>query len=243
MNKTLKKTIGFVFFLLMAAGCQKQAELNPEHILQESIEYHDPHAHWDKTLLHVHIQEPRLSNPGRYSILKLNNASNSFELTRNREKHISLHRIDSLGNSSVFLDGKEEIDTVLIKKYRLNPERNEGYKMFYQLLYGLPMSLGKFQKGLVSVTESKFNNTDAYRIEMELNESVISSHWIVYFSQINKEIIGIEIIFKDEPEKSERLYFEGQIIVNDIRIPRIRHWLESKNDKYLGSDLIIKNLY
>lgn len=242
MDKVSIKAVGLILFLFLPAGCEEKKELDPVQILQKSIDYHDPNGHWANTSFHVHIQEPRISNPGRYSILKLNRSFNSFELIRNREEHVSHHIIDSLGNSSVLLDGEKNFDSLLIGKYRLDPQRNAGYKKFYELLYGLPMSLKDFQKNIVRATETIFNDKDSYKIEMELNESIISNHWNIYISRLNKEIIGVEIIFKDEPEKGERLYFDGKFMINDMSIPRIRHWHELHNDNYLGSDLIIKSI-
>lgn len=53
---------------------------------------------------------------------------------------------------------------------------------------------------------------------------------------------GIEIIFTDKPNKGERIYFDEHIIINGIKIPRIRHWHELKDDTYSGTDIIIKEL-
>ena len=128
-------------FLLFLNCNIKTETLTSKQILEKSIQKHDAKNLWNVTDVKLHIEEPRIANPYRYSILKLSNSNNSFELQRNREKSISTHKIDSEGNSSTLLDGKITTDSLLIKKYRLNPERNFGYKRFYQLLLGLPMSL------------------------------------------------------------------------------------------------------
>ena len=136
----MKETILTVLVLFLF-GCNQEKVLDGKLILEKTITKHDSLNSWNETKMSLHIQEPRIANPHRYSILQLNNSTGFFKLSRNRDQHISEHVIDSSGNSFVLLNGKSEIDTTLIKKYRLDASRNIGYKTFYQLLYGLPMSL------------------------------------------------------------------------------------------------------
>nr|WP_321232739.1 DUF6503 family protein [uncultured Psychroserpens sp.] len=223
-------------------GCHQKQTLDGEFILKEAISKHDSLNVWNTTKLHIHIQEPRLSNPYRYSILELDNSSDSFKLSRNRDQYISEHIVESTENSYVLLDGKIETDSVLIKKYRLDPSRNIKYKDFYNQFYGLPMSLNNSVEKIFNTSESIFNNEECYKIETKLNKSVISRYWIIYVSKYNKTIKGLEIVFPDKPNKGERIYFEGFVIINGIKIPRIRHWHELKDNMYSGTDVIVKEL-
>ena len=243
----MNRTIGIYFFLFgilifILSACNQEKSLDGLQILNESITAHDSSGTWNRASLNLYIQEPRVSNPLRYSILKLDNSKNTFELSRNRDEYVSKHVIESDGNSFTLLDGKKEIDTSLIKKYRLDPQRNIGYKNFYQLMYGLPMSLNSYMEKIVSTTEVVFNKEQCYKIEVELKEPMISKHWIIYISKANNRITGIEIVFPDKPNEGDRLYFEGIIKIDGIKIPRIRHWHELKNDAYSGSDIIVKEI-
>ena len=121
----MKETF-FAILVLFLLGCNQEKMLDGELILKKTIIEHDSLSNWDKTSLYIHIQEPRISNPQRYSILNLDNSTNTFKLARNRDQYISEHIIDSNGNSFVLLDGKTEIDTILIEKYRLDAARNIG---------------------------------------------------------------------------------------------------------------------
>ncbi|MEM1337541.1 MAG: DUF6503 family protein [Bacteroidota bacterium] len=229
-------------FVLFLFGCNQDKALDGKLILEKTITQHDALNSWNKTKLNLHIQEPRIANPHRYSILQLDNSTDFFKLSRNRDQHISEHVIDNNGNSFVLLNGKAETDTALIKKYRLDASRNIGYKSFYQLLYGLPMSLNDSLKEIVSVSESVFNEEQCFKIEMELKEPVISKFWNLFVSRSTMEIKGVEIIVSDKPDGGERIYFDGLIMVNGIKIPRIRHWHELKSNTYSGTDVIIKEL-
>ena len=55
-------------------------------------------------------------------------------------------------------------------------------------------------------------------------------------------LLGIEIIFPDDPTKGDRLIFENTLEINGINIPRIRHWFELRNNDYSGSDMIMKEI-
>ncbi|GAA4115074.1 hypothetical protein GCM10022393_15030 [Aquimarina addita] len=236
------RLIILVLLSLLLVRCNQEKEINGKLILEKTIRQHDSLDLWSTTHLNIHIQEPRISNPQRYSILKLNNATNAFSLSRNKEQHIAEYIIDNNGANLVLLDGKIETDTLLIKKYRLDASRNTGYREFYQLLYGLPMSLDNALKEITHTSESIFKGEECYKLEIELAKPVISKYWNLFISKSNMEVKGIEIISPDKPDQGERIYFEESILINGIKLPRMRHWYELKDNKYTGSDLIIKEV-
>ncbi len=231
--------------ILILASCatDEKNKLSGEEVLYQSIKYHDPKDNWDEFDMSIRIQEPRIGNPSRYSVLSLNNQDHSFELIRNRDNHLSKHIIDDKGVSKVYLDDNEEISPELVTKYRLTPERNKGYHEFYKMLYGLPMSLDKASLNRIGEVESSiYNNQLCYKIPIELKEAMFSMNWIIYISKSKFEFKGMEIIFPDDNTKGERLYYEGSISIGDMRLPRIRHWHELSNNDYSGSDIIIGEL-
>lgn len=238
----MTKQILMVIVTFLIIGCKQEKKLDGETILKESITTHDINNNWGKTQLNIHIQEPRVGNPHRYSILNLDNDKNTFRLKRNRGQHISEHIIESGGNSFVLVDGSKDIDSLLVEKYRLNPSRNIGYKKFYHLLYGLPMTLNNSLQEVKNTSETIFNGKACYKIELVLKEVMFSKHWNVFISKEKKEIKGIEMIVPEKSDGGERIYFEGNILVKGIKIPRIRHWHEFNSDTYSGSDLIIKEM-
>jgi len=193
-------------------------------------------------LLNLRIQEPRLQNPVRYSVVKLNNKTGAFSLHRNRDNHVSNHIIDNQGNASTFLDGNVITDTLVIKKYRLDPSRNFGYRRFYQSLMGLPMSL-HIEKldSIGDVSEVVFNGLQSYKVPVVLEKAMFSKHWNLYFSQNDFSMIGLEMVFPDDLKKGERLLFEGNINLKGINIPRYKHWHELSGE-YSGSDIIVKEI-
>ncbi len=235
----MKDAILFTFITLFFGGCLQEEAIDGSTILSESMAYHDPSNSWENTILQIHVQEPRMLNPHRYSIIKMDNTDNSFSLKRNRDDNISEHIIDQDGNSSVLWNGEITSDTALVNKYRLDPARNAGYREFYQIFYGLPMSLEDRILKINHASETTFNQQACYQLSIELKEPMFSKEWRLFLLKATKEIIGIEIVSRDKPDGGERLYFEKIIKINQILIPRIRHWHQLKDDTYSGTDIII----
>lgn len=233
------------YLLILLSSCQPTDVKLEEgrEIINKSINFHDPAGKWKESVLHLHIQEPRVGNPQRYSIVKLDVASGAFELTRNRDEHTSTHLIDEKGEMRTYFDGEITTDTLLINKYRLNPQRNANYRSFYQMLYGLPMTLTADRiTALGPATQAQYNNLPCYKVPITLAEPMFSKHWNIYIRKSNYAFAGMEIVFPDEPEKGERLYFAGSVNLSGILTPRMRHWYEYNNETYLGSDVIVVNL-
>ena len=243
MRNYFKYTFLAIIFFSCSQQRQEPIPLKGIELLNKSISVHDPNGKWEDLELAIHVQEPRTGNPSRYSQLKLNNANGVFELIRNREKHLSKHIVDENNQSKVFLGESEEIVDSLVEKFRLKPERNEGYRDFYQMMYGLPMTLntGRVEK-IGDVTTQNYNQQICYRIPIELKEEMFSKNWIVYIAKDSYEFKGMEIVFPNDKTKGERLYFEGNISIDGVNIPRIRHWHEYSNNEYSGSDIILKEL-
>jgi hypothetical protein len=231
--------------------------LTGESILEKSILFHDKKNEWKTANFKVIIEEPRIGNQFRYSVVELDNESNYFKLQRNRGDSISTH-ISQDNNYSSLLNGQVITDSLLIKKYRLEPKRNEGYHRFYKTLLGLPMSLNDETKTIKQVDEITFNSIQSYKITIQLEESIaggtvlntiesfknrkeslFSKNWNLYVAKNDFRIIGLEMIYLDDPNAGGRIIFEGDFNINNISIPRIRHWRELNNE-YRGSDILME---
>ncbi|WP_298544188.1 DUF6503 family protein [uncultured Aquimarina sp.] len=247
VGKTIKALLfqsiflGSLFFLI---SCSVPVEeLNGREILQKSKKYHDPSDVWGEISFDVYIQEPRIANPTRYSIVKMNNTTGSFELQRNRDQYVSTHIVEENGLTKVLLNNSETIDSILVAKYRLQSKRSSVYQKFYQIMYGLPMALNdQTLKSIDTTTIVDFNNEKSYRIEVELKEAVFSEFWKLYIRTSDYKLVGLEIIFPNDPKKGERLYFDKDFNYKGIIVPRIRHWHEYHDNSYSGSDIIVKSI-
>ncbi|MFD2566618.1 DUF6503 family protein [Pseudotenacibaculum haliotis] len=231
----------FVLLLVISlASCSSpEKQLSGKELLEKSIQYHDPKGQWSTAEFTLRIQEPRIQNPERFSLVYMNNKNGAFKLMRNRGEKIASYGVNTEGNVTVLLDNKSIEDSLAIKKYMLQPERVNIYKNSYHTMLGLPMSLNKTLVSKINtVSEANFNGVPAYKLDIELKRKVFSNHWTLYFSDKDFSLLGIDIVSLNDPENGERLYFEKSIQIGDMTMPRMKHWYDL-NETYLGSDIIV----
>ena len=237
------KPILLLSTILWAISCTGPAMLTSEQVLEASKSFHDPDQAWENATLSLRIQEPRIQNPTRYSNLLLNNADGSFSLDRNRDEHVSTHIVSSEGEGSVLFNGSADIDSQYVATYRLSPERSLGYRGFYQFMYGLPMVIKEESiKSMSPLSAAFFNDIACYQVEVELENSLISPHWRLFFREGDFRMEGVEIFFPDEPEKGEKIIFDHLAEIIEMKLPRIRNWYELSNGEYSGSDIIVSEI-
>ena len=241
-NKMRTPLFSLFIMVMTFISCDWETQIEPQQVLEASKKYYDPQGQWNNSMLDLHIIEPRISNPARYSKITFNNKDQSFVLERNRDEHISLHMIDSIGEASVTLDGLPVQDSLTIAKYRLNPERNFGYRAFYQKLIGLPMSIyaNELNKNIKSSVVI-FDKRSCHQLNIQLEEAIISKAWKIYVDCETYELIGLEILSAVGDQEGERIYFEGEVDVNGMLLPRMRHWYSLGQEVYRGSDIIINS--
>ena len=233
-------TLFFVLFFVSCATPEK--ELSGKELLEKSIQKHDPKNQWNTAEFTLRIQEPRLGNPVRFSEVYLNNQNNTFKLLRNREDKVATYEINAEGITTVLLENEIIEDSTAINRYMLQNERVKVYQNAYHVMLGMPMSLNNdLVSKIGTVTKTKFGGRKAYKIEVELKREIFSTNWNVYLSTKDFTFLGIDIISLEDPENGERLYFDKSIQIQDITIPRMKHWYDL-NDTYLGSDIIVKKL-
>ena len=225
------------FFTASDDNCKNSA-----YILDQSFKFHDPSESWSDWHVKMHIQEPRLQNPQRYSIVDLNNSDNSFSLIRNRDHHTSEHIVDKEGKPSVLFNNSPDIPKQLIEKYRLEADRSLSYQDFYKVMYGLPMSLKDRIDSMNPAETIVKNNKEIYVVDVKLNKPIFTDHWKVLISKNKFELLGIELINDEKPENGEILEFEELIELEGIKVPRIRHWYDPVGKSYQGSDIVIKSV-
>tara|TARA_R110000868_G_scaffold259361_5_gene517324 strand:- start:89021 stop:89737 length:717 start_codon:yes stop_codon:yes gene_type:complete len=234
------RLVSCIIFSLIIGCTNPVQNLSGSELLEKSKRYHDPNGSWEKARLSVHIQEPRLGNPLRYSEIRIDNENEYFELNRKIDEGI-VSRIIEKGEARVLLNGSENISTEIMDEYRLSEDRNTGYYGFYSLLYGLPMSLNLNEiEGIGGVKESRFNGKDVFKIEVRLKEAIISDIWVLYINKSSYVLEGIELIHNQTDMENERIVFEDEFEFDGIRIPRFRHWYRVESNEYRGSDIIVK---
>ena len=229
--------------LLPAQNAQPNCK-NSAYILEQVKKGYDAKDHWSKVDLKVHLQEPRVGNPQRHTQLTLNRSDGYFEMSRPREGGTVKRVITSKGEEMSFLNGESEISEELRIKYRLNSETHAAMKRFYDIMYGLPMSVEEgFWEQIEPAEKSVFEGRDAYRINMVLNEELISKYWTLIIGVDDYQLLALEFTHPEEPDnEGELIKFEGEYEVDGVIFPRVRHWYLLGSNEYLGTDIIVEEL-
>lgn len=216
---------------------------NSTYILEQSQKRYNADQNWQQSEITLHIQEPRVGTPNRFTKLRINNASDYFEMERNREEGMLKIILEENKEGQIFLNGKSGFPREIMEKYG-NPERIERSKNFYKTMYGLPMSLNdEFWKKIESAQKAEFEGDEVYRIDIEPKEELISKHWTIIISVETYEILAIEFNRPEELNGNEEIIkFHGEYEVNGVKIPRVRNWYDKNTNEYLGTDVIVKGL-
>ncbi|MBO6525277.1 MAG: hypothetical protein JJ971_15725 [Balneolaceae bacterium] len=239
----MRFTLVVMLFLLGTSSSGLAQEITSEFVLEESMKFHDPESKWSQVTLAIHIQEPRIQNPGRYSKLIMDMATGSFSLSREYEIGEVERIISDEGEAIVLVNGSANYSEEVKEEYRLASSRNEGYRTFYEMLGGFPMSLrSDLVKDFSRYSNEEVFGTEYFMIEFTLKESIISDRWQVYFSKKDYSVQALKFVHDDPDEEDEIVLFDGRYFWEGITIPRYRHWYLSESKEYLGSDIIVKEL-
>lgn len=230
-----------LIFLIFDSGYAQ--ERSSDFILEQSLKFHDPDSKWNQTILSIHIQEPRILNPGRFSKLSLHPGSGKFSLSRDYEIGEVSRIISDEGEAIVLVNGSSNYSQDIKEEYRLDGSRNMSYRNFYQILYGFPMSL---KEDIVEQASKPgydvVFDTEYIMIEYVLKESIISDRWKVYFSKDNYSVQALRFVHTGSEEQDEVILFDREYTWDGITIPRFRHWYLLESKEYQGSDIIVKGI-
>ena len=214
------------------------AGLSAGDVLLRSIQFHDPQDKWARANLHFVIDEPRIENPDRLSEVFLNNAEHTFSINRRYGNTLVTRGIIqdscySLVDSALV----NPVDTATIHLHRLECERTQGYRNFYKLLNGMPMSLYVPEvQVLPEVVEDSIGGQRALRISARFNNPVIGEEWFIYFNPENFHLLGYGYAAEGA---GELLRLDGLVEVGGMKLPRMRHWYNRIDGSYLGSDIYV----
>jgi len=244
MKHTKYLSIAVLITLFCQAIIAQNDYINGDQLLKKMIEKADPNHQWPETTLKVHIQEPRVGNPQRHTKLTLKNAESYFAMERFRVDGIVSRSLSADGTSEIALDGIVDLPDSIIQKYKLNVQRTINHKRFYELMYGLPMTLNKsLWQNINPARRSQFEGKEVYEISIELKEEMISKFWTLIIGVNLYKLLAIEFSHPDETDGEEEIIkFEGEIKIANVVLPRIRNWYIKGSNEYLGSDIIVSEL-
>jgi hypothetical protein len=235
------KNYVIVAFILLFMSCEK--ELTSEQVLNNAIAYHDPNNMWNafNSTFHVTMETP--DAPNRESDIMIDNTVDGFYLKAVRDTTVVEYKVRG-GNCNIAFNGSTTFTEEEAKANNLNCERANMYKNYYSYLYGLPMKLKDPGTHISERVERKtFKDKDYLVLKVTYDENVGSDIWYIY---LNPETYAMEVyqFFKTDEngnqnnESGEYILLSEEMVVNGIKMPKVRAWYYNKDDKYLGTDIL-----
>ena len=227
--------------LLFIMTCTTSCNQTPDGdaLLTKSIAYHDPEGNWAqfKGALTIELTTPE--QPVRISELTLNLPENRFTAKTTRDTIVT-YREFFKDSCTFLLNGRSNLSTEEIETHRGTCERTEMMKNYYTYLYGLPMKL-RDPGTLIDpqVTRKTFKDKEYLVLKATYDPEVGKDIWYFY---MDPETYAMEVyqFFHDESVgDGEYIILEDLMEVQGMRIPKSRSWYTNKEDKFLGTDLLV----
>jgi hypothetical protein len=234
----MKKYLLLIFVFPLIAPCQVFSQPSEaEHLLEKSIQYHDPSGKWETGIFHFPLYESRPNGGYRLTDILLNNQRQIFEVAQIRGKD-RVHRYLSSDSCGVRYNYSIEVPTDIQKNLRLNCEGgNDFYRNYYAYLYGLPMKLK--DPGTIIAPEVKkkdFFGKNLLEIKVTYDPEVGADIWYFYFDPSTFALSGYRFYHDESKNDGEYILLEGEITINGVKFPEKRAWHTHKEGKYLGND-------
>ncbi|MCB0462986.1 MAG: DUF6503 family protein [Flavobacteriaceae bacterium] len=237
----MKNYIIFTIITLVFMSCEK--ELTSEQVLNNAIAYHDPNNMWNSfnSTFHVTMETP--DAPNRESDIMIDNTVGGFYLKAVRDTTMVEYKVRG-GNCNIAFNGSTTFTEEEAKANNLNCDRANMYKNYYSYLYGLPMKLKDPGTHISETVERKtFKDKDYLVLKVTYDESVGSDIWYIY---LNPETYAMEVyqFFKTDEngnqnnESGEYILLSEEMVVNNIKMPKVRAWYYNKDNTYLGTDIL-----
>jgi len=211
-------------------------------LLEKTLNYHDPNGNWKSFSDEITVVMTTPNSPKRTSIISIDLPQEYFSVTATKDTVTTTYTLDK-GKCQMKYHGKV-LDSTEAKEKKMTCERAILYKNYYSYLYGLPMKLTDPGTNLNNKVEKRlFKGKDYLVVRVTYDETVGSDVWYFYF---NPKTYAMEIYQffktddkgKEKPDTGEYILLSEEVLVNGIRMPKIRAWYYNKDDKYLGTDTL-----
>lgn len=212
---------------------------NGTNLLKKTIAYHDPKGNWSKLKTRLYLTNTNSEGKEKNFELEFDNKTGYFcYITRQDGKEIVKGFFK--GKEFFLLAGKKEFTAEEEKKYNLTNESVKGIRNFYGYLYGLPMKLMDAGATIKDTVNNEDLNGKIFQtIRVSYDPAVGSDNWFFYCDAETSAMKAYKFNH-GKPESGEYILLDQELIVDGVKLPKIRKWYLNKDNKYLGTDNLIK---
>ncbi len=205
------------------------SSLTAEELLNRSIAYHDPHGHWQRGAFEITDLSRRPDGTGRHTVLRFDNARSRFEMESDIDGH-ALTIVVENDTVEVRLDGRADLSTDELERYRLTPAQVLTRRNFYLYLYGLPMKLRDPGTRLdPKVKETDYQGRAVYELRVNYDENVGSDTWYFYLDRETCALVGHRFYHDESAGDGEYAVLTEEVSGQGLRLPRVRKWYSNQS--------------
>ncbi|PIB28578.1 DUF6503 family protein [Maribacter sp. 4G9] len=234
----LKWFLPVLFFNVLPSN--SQVELTGTQLLEKAIAYHDPNGQWKQFQGKMAIIMTTPDANTRRTQLELDLPSRYFKSSVRKGNH-TVEYIMNRGECKLLFNNSPVIADSYRDSLQITCERAKKMKDYYTYLYGLPMKL-KDPGTLIDskVLRKDFKGMEYLVLKVRYDENVGSDTWYFYFDPTNYNMEVYQFYHDESKNDGEYILLSEEMLVSDIKMPKVRAWYYNKDDKYLGTDDLVK---
>ncbi|MBO0593288.1 hypothetical protein I2486_17945 [Cellulophaga sp. E16_2] len=231
-----------ILVCLIGIQTSKAQSLTASELLEKSIGYHDPVNLWNVFQGKLFITMNYPDGKERHSEVEIDLPKQHFEITSTTADNTIKQTIDK-EDCTLKLNGSTTLSEEDIKKHQLSCDRTKMMKNYYTYLYGLPMKLKDKGTNLDPKVHTKtFKGKEYLVLKVTYDESVGKDVWYFYFDPISYAMEVYQFFHDESKNDGEYILLTELENVGTIKMPKIRAWYYNKNDKHLGTDILMKGI-
>lgn len=221
---------------------QEAIEITAEELIPKSIAYHDPLSNWQNLDAVFDFTTIMADESKRKRVVRINNKGGEFTFSSRHEEGLLEYVVKENVGVAKWNDSTS-IPEDMSSKYSISNDRALLYRNYYTYLYGMPMKLT--DPGAIiepTVERVSFHGMTYDRIRVTYHPEVGTDTWYFYFNTESHALEAYQF-YKDESKNDgEYILFEEMLLVDNIKIPRIRHWYYNTNEEFLATDILESDL-
>ncbi len=231
----------FTLLLLFFSVTISYAQLTGKQLLEKSIQFHDPEGKWESFQGTLYITMETPNRPKRDSEIKINLPEQYFYVKASQGENVTEYTVRK-GDCSIGFNGNANLSEEVKKQHNLNCDRANLYKNYYTYLYGLPMKL-KDEGTIIDpkVEKKTFKEKEYLVLKATYSQEVGKDTWFFYFDPKTYAMEVYQFLKDSKPNTGEYILLTGLENINGVKMPKSRAWYYNKDDKYLGTDVLMKD--
>jgi hypothetical protein len=239
-NKTLHMQKLLLLSWLFTFSYCNSSKNRGQQLLEKTIAYHDPQNNWSTLKTHLYLVSTDTAGKESPFELEMDNAAGYFCYIIHKDGKEIAKGMNN-GKEFYLIDGKQEISVADRKKYELTPEGVKWVHSFYGYLYALPMKLT--DKGVNvsdTINNEQINGKNYQVLHVSYDPAVGKELWNFYLDPNTNAMEGYRFYYQGKPDEGELIMLNEVLVVDGIKIPKVRKWYLNKGNSFLGTDNLLK---